>query len=199
MDSKGKVIIVEGMDLAGKSTLVELIGKRYRGFIIKDTTRPKDGSREEIRKKMNMYSSVFGFINQNENQIVILDRYYPSELVYSAKRGYESFDNPDIWEFEKYFKLLDKPVYMIICQPPIETIIDRYAERGDDHIVLEDIAMLHDRYTRFINETKLEKILVLDTRNDPQDLLIAVINFIEKNEYKRDNEPKQGTLFGGQA
>ena len=194
MNPVGKVIIVEGCELSGKSTLVELLQKHYPSLTIKDTTRPKDDSFEERRKKKATYMSIFNFLHDNPLRTIILDRYFPSELVYSkVKRGYEAFNDLEYRDLQEMLLRMDQEVFIIICKPPIETILDRYKKRGDDYIKEDDVAEIMERYETFYEETKLS-VLNVDTRNTKEDLLKEVISFIEHDYKAPVNEPKQKEL-----
>lgn len=173
---RGRVIIIEGIDLAGKSTIVERIGKTFPGIIMKNTDRPLDNSPKERRKIKSYYQKILEFVNHNRTTNVILDRFFPSELAYSLpKRGYEAFDDKEFKDFERVIEALDH--YVILCNPGIEKILERYKTRGDDYIVEADIEEIIKRYNRFAANSDLN-ILWLDTSKPVDELVDTIKKFI---------------------
>ena len=91
-----QVIIVEGPDLAGKTTIIENLGKRLnQGIIIKNLYKPKT----ENGQIWNQYFNILETIRESKLNTFILDRFYPSQLVYSILRGKD-----DIIEKMDYFE-----------------------------------------------------------------------------------------------
>lgn len=198
-ENKELVILVEGIDLSGKSTLVNLLAKEYPGIVIKNTMRPDDGTEDETEKIKRVYTYIIDTIFQTPSYNVILDRFYPSELVYSqVKRGYEAFDDPFYTDLEDRIKndLMDQNVFLILCKPPVETIIERFAIRDEDFIKKAEVEEIYERYESFFEGSALENKLALDTRDTVESLLEQVVNFIEGNEHEGNNKPEQGSLFG---
>lgn len=162
-ENSPEVIVIEGCDLAGKTYLWNAVIKAFPGIGMKITARPIDGSDREKEKIKMYYRSVLAFINLNyQNKTIIMDRFFPSELVYSkVKRNYEAFDDP---EFETFERVLQHRKHLIIyCDPGIDTIVERLRIRGDDYIHEEDLRSLHDRYEKFISKSTLS-VLRLDTK-----------------------------------
>lgn len=195
--TEDKIIIVEGCDLAGKTTMIDLISKRYQGIVIKNTIRPKDGSEVERARIKFVYNKILSFIADAPFDTFILDRFYPSELVYSkVKRNYEAFADADYVSLEERIKSIVKPenAFVILCSPPIKTILDRLKDRGDDYINKNDVEGILARYREYAGGTRLN-VLEIDTRRPKEELLEDVVKFVE-HEYKGNNKPKQRSLFG---
>lgn len=173
---KPLVMIIEGCDLSGKSTLVHELGKEYPGIVIKVTKRPLNKKKEEIIEFTKYMNSILGFINHNrQTKMIILDRFFPSELVYSlVKRGYEAFGDGHYREMEKVIRAMDH--LYIYCNPGYDTLVQRLKDRGDDHIIEEDIRELSNRYEKFFRETKMNKVK-LDT-SKPVEGLVEIIKKI---------------------
>lgn len=94
------VIIIEGIDRVGKTTLCEMIEDRYRESVgfrrFRDDTRyihnhlNRQVNTEKINTLQNLLEA--GFINN-----IILDRYHITEFVYGAiERSYKNVDMYDI-------------------------------------------------------------------------------------------------------
>ncbi len=164
------IIIVEGCDLAGKSTIVNALSKKMPGIVMKITARPNSKDKHEIHKLKTYYYSVLDYINRfYQSKVVILDRFFPSEMVYSkVKRGYEAFADLEYKEMEKV--LGHRNHILIYCDPGKETILNRLRSRGDDYINETDIEHLLKRYEFFMKRTSL-KVLRLDTNKTVETLL----------------------------
>lgn len=176
------ILIIEGVDLSGKSTLMNTLCKAFPGIVFKITDRPRNDSYSERGKIKHYYTSILEYINHNRNKIIMLDRFYPSELVYSkVKRGYEAFGEADFNDYERVINNLDHLV--IYCNPGIETILTRLKSRGDDYINEEDIKALMGRYERFSKETRLNT-LEIDTNKPVEELLEIIKATID--EYQRN-------------
>lgn len=94
------VIIIEGIDRVGKTTLSEMIEDRYRDFMdfirFRDDTRYTHNhlNREVNTEKINTLQNLLeaGLIDN-----IILDRYHITEFVYGAiERSYKNVDMYDI-------------------------------------------------------------------------------------------------------
>lgn len=158
MNKHIEVIVIEGIDLSGKSTLWNQLVKEFPGIGLKITDRPRDGSDKEKKKIKMYYESVMSFINLNyQNKTFILDRFFPSEMVYSlVKRGYEAMFDGALQGFER--SLQKRNHLLIYCDPGIDTIIERLKARGDDYVNEEDLRRLHTRYEEFLKRTTLNYI-----------------------------------------
>lgn len=164
------VIIIEGPDLAGKSTLVDKLSKEYPGIVIKVSQRPMTKSKGEmILFKKHLYS-VLDYVNHNrQTKTIVFDRFYPTEMVYSkVMRGYDSYDDGDFRDMERVIRARNH--LYIYCRPAIEILHERFHSRGDEHINIENFDELIARYDRFFSETKMNKIQ-LDTVQPVEDLI----------------------------
>ena len=156
------VLIIEGPDLSGKSYAIEKIGKAYKtGFILKNLYKPtkaRDG---------NIYACYWNIINKVLDQpFVILDRFYPSQAVYSYLRGEDEMESGEIFAIEKF--LLDQKLnkfIIVYLNTDLKTLKKRYIQRGDEHIDISDLRKISERYEIFYNLTKLPVICV-DTMED---------------------------------
>ena len=107
------IVIVEGSDLSGKTTAIETISKHFNeGFILKNAYKPK--TKAESNKVVANYWHILKLII-NEKNLVLLDRFYPSQMVYSYLRGEDEMRNSDLLSIEslcRYNNILN-----IKCQP----------------------------------------------------------------------------------
>lgn len=103
------VIIIEGIDRVGKTTLSEMIEDRYRDFMdfirFRDDTRYIHNhlNREVNTEKINTLQNLLevGLVDN-----VILDRYHITEFVYGAIE--RSYKNMDMYDIDKRLAEMDK-------------------------------------------------------------------------------------------
>lgn len=169
------VMIVEGPDLAGKTYAIEKIGKHFNsGFTLKNNFKPKDASSSKLIYEQ--YWKIIKVIyDWTEDNVIILDRFFPSQAVYSYLRGVDEFEHLEIQALDTYAEVNDY-LYVYI-DTPLEELEKRYKERGDEHISIEDLRTLKERYDRFYDTTAMGKIR-LDTRD--KDWIKKLIVKVEK-------------------
>lgn len=202
-EGKGIILILEGVDNAGKSTLAEALRKVISGLAVKITDIPKigeDADREKIKAYYwAMLNIQDGFDADRWGETnLIFDRFFPSELVYSkVKRNYEAGEDPEYTILEN--ALRNRKHLIVYCDPGLDTIKDRLASRGDDYVVPEDIDELYARYEALFGVLDLN-VLKLDT-TQPVEVLAKQVGdkLNELYEHERNDGGEQLSLFGGQA
>ncbi len=182
--NRPEVLVIEGCDLSGKTHLWDAVIKAFPGLGMKITARPLNSSTEERKKIKGYYESVLSFININyQSKTIILDRFFPSEMVYSLpKRGYESMNDHDLERFESVLK--HRKHLLLYCDPTLPVLYERLETRGDDYIQKEDIEVLYKRYQKFLNKTTLN-YLRLDTTLPVEQLIEQIKQYFY--EYKGNN------------
>ena len=120
------IIIIEGPDGSGKTTLANKLAKRT-GYMLLHRSQPK--SEEEKKKMMAEYLQV---IDSGEN--VIMDRCWYSEMVYGpVMRDASVISYPEMYELEK--RICKKGGGIIIyCTDRPDVLWNRCQERGEDYI-----------------------------------------------------------------
>jgi len=156
------LIIIEGADLVGKTTVAKKLLKALpNSYYLKHGVRPKDNSRIEREKIKDVYAKILCEINSlfGPEENLILDRYYPSELVYSKlKRGYSAGE-------DEFFSQLEKAIdinvnYVLIYVYETEQVLkERFSSRGDDFVDMSDIIKIKVGYEEFLQSTSLTKII----------------------------------------
>ena len=124
------VIIIEGIDRVGKTTLSEMIEERYRDFM--DFIRFRDDTRyvhNHLNKAVNTEK-----INTLQNLLeaglvdnIILDRYHITEFVYGAIE--RSYKNEDMYDIDKPEDLLQQRWY----GPDGKNLWERDWKHDDSH------------------------------------------------------------------
>lgn len=81
------VVIVEGIDRVGKTTLALLLEKEHNAKIFKDATLSGVLERETVNEKIHTTLNMLTLWPKND--IIIIDRFHLSEIVYGVvDRGY---------------------------------------------------------------------------------------------------------------
>lgn len=139
------LIQLEGTDLTGKTTLIDKISKLFKDVIIFKTPKemlPREDSKQAREKIWNFYikraEEAYETLKKNPNQIILLDRFFLSELVYGqVVRKYDSSDVKSL--MTKLINLLQKIdlecwYWIIYLTDSTESIWKRFQIHGDDYI-----------------------------------------------------------------
>lgn len=162
------IFIIEGIDKSGKSTVIKDLIKEFDGAVVfKLYNKPKNSSEREREKVWIAYTELFhqATILAEEGKTVIFDRAYPSELVYSVKRGYDAFYNNDWWKMDEG---LVEAVTLVYCEAPVEVLKKRFVDTQETDLDFNELEKILERYNKFIETTKLDTI-VLDTTKGRKD------------------------------
>lgn len=120
------IIILEGPDGGGKSTLAQKLQKQT-GFTLLHRSQPK--SEEDKARMMDEYMQV---IKSGKN--CIFDRCWYSEMVYGpVMRDASVIDYPQMYALEK--QLANKGALIIHCTSDLNTLWKRCLYRGEDYVV----------------------------------------------------------------
>lgn len=154
------IIVVDGVDLAGKGFFLEKITKAInKGMILKNSYKPK--KKEDTSILLTQYINIINLIGKTPISPIFLDRFYPSQMVYSFLRGKDEFN-------EKCFLVMDRILAhnnwkYIWVDTELKFLKERYINRGDEHIKITDLEILQSKYKQFFDWTNLKKIRI-DTR-----------------------------------
>lgn len=157
------MIIIEGMDNTGKSTLAKKLSLKFNLKIIKSSGPPED--KESWIKKIH-YS-----IDQSKKGINFIYDRHPliSEYVYGPiLRGKNLLDNEEGNQLWKEF--IEIQPFIIYCRPPIFCII-KYGERKQMNGVIKNTNLLVRAYDSFIAEVS-------------KSMEVFHYNYLENTEYK---------------
>jgi thymidylate kinase len=155
------VFIIEGPDLAGKTTAIESIAKFYnRGIIIKNSFKPKIAGSSRIYRQ---YWAILHLVSKYDD-LVILDRFYPSQAVYSILRGLDEMFSENVKDLEEHC-VKNLTITYIYLDTNLDELETRYKKRGDEHINIEQLKLLKQRYDLFYDSTILPKVKV-NTMNE---------------------------------
>ncbi|MFX0132536.1 MAG: hypothetical protein ACFFDN_02700 [Candidatus Hodarchaeota archaeon] len=160
------IIIFEGVDKSGKSTLIN----HFNGLIIKNRIIPTNKTYIPIYQKSQ--SALLNFLKNHDKEKynILLDRSYISEIVYSkVKRNYDAFDDI-FYEFlsNEYRKM---NCFVVYCYAPIVSLWERISEKYDFKDVknIDELKLARERYNKFFSSEKLRISKVdLNTWNSKQ-------------------------------
>lgn len=135
------IIILEGCDCAGKSTLAEQLAKKTGYEIVK-------GSSFEISQlgAEGMFKYMMELLNRDN---IIIDRFYLSNYVYGNLYNYPTMEEE---QFVRLASTADTRALTIIVESPECVIKTRMKQRGDNDIKVEEVASILAKYDEVLND-----------------------------------------------
>ncbi len=170
--SRGRFIVVEGLDGAGSTTQVRLIADHLQrlGYSVQTTKEPSDGPFGTVLRRAIEHEAVFspellalgfatdrlshmqepgGTLDLLESGIwIVSDRYLPSALAYQAAQGV------DIGWLKTINEFAPIPDATVFVDTPVKTCLSRITVRGENE---DDI--FHKRSTLYAVRKEYSKIL----------------------------------------
>lgn len=171
------IIYVDWVDLCWKSTLIrkieELFSNKYKNISVFKTDMnrlPRNNQSEEelAFKKVDIWNfyneqldKAIAMLQEDKNQLIILDRFFMSEIVYGkVMRWYNFKENEQVKKL--YETLLEKIKYIeselwwfaiLYLSDEISSIMTRFNKVWDDYLSKEDqfIAIMNE-FEKEINE-----------------------------------------------
>ncbi|WP_430603042.1 thymidylate kinase [Enterococcus sp. DIV0724b] len=202
--SKGKLIVFEGIDGCGKSTIIKLVGEKLinKNSLVYLTQEPTHSELGKRADKLISYSSdetdtekflliiadrlnhvlQFGGIKDqvNDGKIVLCDRYYPATYVYQGTKipKYLLDTANDIIKREMDFD------YLLYFEIDIEIAMARINNRGNKIEQNENFSALRtakNRYKSFLSEyIPKEKIIYINANNSIDKVYLNVLKEMKK-------------------
>src|SRR5579859_724747 len=167
------IVIVEGPDNSGKTTLARALSARINVPYYKYPKRPFSDIQAFDTKLVTRYVDrwLVDFL-AHVPQSLILDRSYPTEWVYGEVFQRE-IDLDDLVYVDQGFALLD--AHIVLCTK------QSYVSYTDDLIASEALPALVEQYHQFQTWTRVQRILALDTTNENlEEQLEAICAFIKE-------------------
>jgi len=163
------LIIIEGVDGSGKTTVAETILKSFKNcLLLKQGNIPKSSDQAQVNILKQTFLDILDLYYKIEDlgYHLILDRYYPSEICYSPiLRKYEAI-------FDPFYELLEKSIInngikfkLLWVKTDPNIIKQRLGVRGEDYIKHHMVDALHKNYQDFIGSQSnfsLNDIIVYD-------------------------------------
>lgn len=183
------ILIIEGIDKSGKSTVLRDIKESIEDKTItfKLSQKPLDNSLQEREKVKVAYTELFNQAKKlsEEGYTILFDRAYPSELIYSKKRGYDAFEDTFWWNLDKELGSLEK-ILLIYCSVSSDITKERFKFCNEEFMTEEEINDFKERYERFLNLTQIPFIRI-DSMQDRLSNVLTIRNFIIS---KTDEHPR---------
>lgn len=172
-----KIILFEGFDNTGKSTLAKALSEKLNISYFK-TDRQKDfDSKSEYNQELDLKYSCRTLLELIENNIIneiILDRNYVSEYVYGSifrKELYKKYNiEKYIWLYDRRFKLQNLKI--IFCYKNI------FKKFNDNLVELKQETVVQQKYLEFSKKT-VNELFLLNTEDEKIDVqLNKIIHFL---------------------
>lgn len=165
---KNDFIILMGSDGSGKSTIAKRLSEIF--------SYPVE-HHGPVKSHEEGYKEYFNCI-KNTDYPVIKDRFHEGERIYAPLyRGYEADYFPELED-----KLLEKfKPLIVLLQPPLQTVLDRIAVRGEDFVRPEHIEYCYDKITEIFNDSKLPKMVIDTSRLTVEQNVEKIIKKVLKN------------------
>jgi len=150
------MLVLEGGDLAGKTTLGAMLAKTY-GVEMVHMSAPKDGERD--------FANVAKVILGNPNNLIV-DRMALGDFAYRSFWPREPQTTQQ--ELECWLKYLTlSQSYIVFADPTDETIEQRYNARGDEFLTLDKILIAANNYRGIFESiyesSNFRRVLIYDS------------------------------------
>lgn len=151
------ILIIEGMDRCGKSTLIEQLRKQYftdpRILIHHSSSPPKveNPNEWEIQHYKSLLDTSY-YLNYAEDFNVIFDRFHLGAIVYGKK--YRNADPDDIYAIENMLIRKDDEIAMLLLTDHTPAILER-----DDYQSLESSGFEFDETREAFEEAFARSII----------------------------------------
>ena len=199
-------IAVDGPIGVGKTTLVELLAKRFDGVkILEDVTNPFLPSFYEDRPGAAFQTELYFLLSRYKQQQDIaqrelFDRLLVADYTFPKNRifAYLNLSDDELMLFDKLYTLLEPnlavPDLVIYLVADLETCMDRIGMRDRDFergMSKDYMTELMDAYNHYYHYYNRSPLLVVETRN---------LNFADRPEdfddlVQRISKPIKGTQY----
>jgi len=183
-------VAVEGPIGVGKTSLVQLLAKRFEGvMMLEDITNPFLRSFYEQQPgaefQVQMYFLLSRFQQQREiAQMNLFQRLVLADYMFQKDRifAYLNLDDADLRIYEKLYPVLEQevptPELVIYMQASVPMLVERIKRRDRDYeksITTEYLQRLSEAYSYFFFHYRATPLLVVNTEdidfvNSPEDL-----------------------------
>jgi thymidylate kinase len=144
------LIILEGPDLAGKSTiagqLITQLATRYPRHSTQLLHRSPPTSHP-----LDEYVTPLLEYDPRGTQNIVCDRWHLGEIVYPKIKNRASSMSPAILSYVQMF-LESRGAMIAIINPSESNLVKRLAERGDDHVTESELAAIHRRFAEMAGD-----------------------------------------------
>lgn len=168
------IILFEGVDKAGKSTILKDVQSVLSCSTFKNTAiKPTDEDFDPV-KLAGFYIGAYELAqNLREEGHILFDRSHITEIVYSNRRGYSALDLFNWLEYEE--KLSN--FLVVYMSAPVDVIKKRFVTENETYLSAEEIEGTLDLYDSYLSVSKLRVIRLssLDSRLDNLEKVIQAL------------------------
>ncbi|RKJ28240.1 hypothetical protein D7X33_42715 [Butyricicoccus sp. 1XD8-22] len=159
------VIIVEGVDGAGKTTLINELSSQLNYDVVKGSSFELSScTNEELYNKFNDMTTL-------DN--VVFDRFIYSNEVYAPLyKDFALLTDEQRREIER--KMSHKAI-IVYLYADTETLIDRINVRGDDYVTVDKLDTIKEKYDESMSKVRGIGVLRFNTTNTST---IEIVEFI---------------------
>ena len=164
------LIIVEGSDCSGKTTLINQLSKLLNFQVVKGSSfELSTCTNEQLFEK---------FSEMTKLKQTILDRFTPSNAVYAPLyKDFALLSDEQRKEIESEIK--DRAI-VIYLEADLETLTQRLQARGDDYVTVDKLSSIKEKYQEVMSKVEL-KTLRFNTTYKSTEEIVAVILHELKN------------------
>ena len=149
-------LIFEGIDKSGKTTLAKYVAELLSCRYVKRPRNllPIENKDVDMIQQYNLVIDLF-----KDEKFVVLDRFYPSEIVYSYLRGKDKLKDikDQIWDID--FSIAPNAIIFIL-ETDKEQVCSRLKELGEDIIKEEDVSKIMERYSEFEKSSNARPVMI---------------------------------------
>lgn len=197
-------LIFEGIDKAGKSTLIHEITKQLirRGYFVynhKNAVKPdSDLTIWNHGRCLGKLSGIYLGMYQLANHISfrktfhLFDRGHITEIVYGkVKRHYNVLNYINWPDYEE--KYLKDNTLVIYCTASYSDIEKRFLSDNEDKTKIEEVAEIMDQYDKYFEKSKLRRLEVSSSGYAYEKNAEFIINYLISQEWISAKEKTYST------
>jgi tRNA uridine 5-carbamoylmethylation protein Kti12 len=173
--NKQRIIIFEGIDGAGKTTISKTLAKILFIPYFKHEVNGEIFFRKRIPNEILFFAHdrILQLFEQT-NYSLIIDRGYPSTFTYNQVYGHRKLDKKEL-EILRDFDIRSKKLNtkIIICDKEFSNNF-----RGDEHVNFTDLPLIREQYRIFWEWTRCNCLWLDTTDMDLENQIKKIIKFI---------------------
>lgn len=192
-ENRGSIIIIEGPQGVGKSTMANFIRDNLASSNLYRLTGIKDKTKTGYEKNKKMYLNLIEYMRSLEDTELhlVFDRTFFTEQVY-ASLGYKEYKFDDVYEeLVKGLASLNYNIYFVVLYLQNTNIYEQRLNRVHHNYQAFSIQNSVDQqncYLRLLDEIKEENIqkvkIATDNYNDAYNELIEKVHVLKKANIK---------------
>lgn len=149
------MVILEGCDGAGKTTLASQIQARYGLDVGSRSTTNRDDLYKVTR--IDTWTAVAAELSGRQEQALVWDRLMISDLVYAPLLGRQvAFHHFEQDQFFGLLEVIQAPV--IWCHPPLSSVLEAEAQGGRHEMpgVRENLERIYEGYAKLFQQLEVD-------------------------------------------